>query len=279
MPNCRVLETGIYFLNQPYHINGDKGYKYDHWGVDITDYSQGYNRLCWIVAHSDGVVVGVRTDSVGYEGGGSYGNYVLLRHSNGCYTLYAHLAFNTIKVAYGQKVTKGQILAYMDNTGTSEGGHLHFEIRDQNGWRMDPEPWLNKAFPGEETKIWKQQWHLYENGKMLTGWQKVNSKWYYMDANGIMITGWLWDKNYNGWFLFALSGEMLTGWQKVNNKWYYMQPSNDGTHMTGIMRTGWLKDAGKWYYLDPATGAMYANGTYTINGKSYSFRADGSLVE
>ena len=56
-----------------------------------------------------------------------YGNYVVISHGNGIYTLYAHLA--SISVADGQSVTVGQQVGVIGSTGHSTGPHLHFEVR------------------------------------------------------------------------------------------------------------------------------------------------------
>lgn len=61
----------------------------------------------------------------GYNGG--YGQYVVIRHSNGVQTLYAHLSQNEVSV--GESVEAGQIIGRMGNTGRSTGPHLHFEVR------------------------------------------------------------------------------------------------------------------------------------------------------
>lgn len=143
---CRVLESGICSITQPYHINGQKGYSYDHWGIDITDFNGTYNVLGWEVAHSDGVVVEMRNNCTGFEYN-SYGNYVKLRHPNGMFTLYAHMYYGTVQVVVGQSVKKGQRLGYMGNTGTSYGGHLHWEVRRADDYKIDPEPYLNAELP------------------------------------------------------------------------------------------------------------------------------------
>lgn len=58
--------------------------------------------------------------------GVSYGKWVLVRHTNGLSTLYAHLSL--IKVSPGEAVQKGDILGYSGNTGYSTGPHLHFAV-------------------------------------------------------------------------------------------------------------------------------------------------------
>jgi LysM repeat protein len=61
----------------------------------------------------------------GWNGG--YGNYVIISHSNGTQTLYAHNQKNFVKV--GDRVEQDQIIARVGNTGKSTGPHVHFEIR------------------------------------------------------------------------------------------------------------------------------------------------------
>lgn len=137
---CRVLESGMCIITQGYK----KGV---HDGVDLVNTnSKGEHILGWEVAHSDGVVVATRNNCTGFEKG-SYGNYVKLKHNDGYYTLYAHMAYKTVKVKVGDKVKKGQVLGYMGNTGYSFGGHLHFEVRNTSDVRIDPTPYLDKDLP------------------------------------------------------------------------------------------------------------------------------------
>lgn len=132
----RVIEGGYCEITQGYK-NGV------HNGIDIVN--RGYT-LGYITAHSDGVVVETRNDCNSFESG-SYGNYVKIKHDNGYYTLYAHGAYHSVNVSKGKKVSKGDRLMYMGNTGYSFGGHLHFEVRNNNDVRIDPTPYLDSNLP------------------------------------------------------------------------------------------------------------------------------------
>jgi murein DD-endopeptidase MepM/ murein hydrolase activator NlpD len=57
----------------------------------------------------------------------SYGNVIVIRHSNGLETYYAHLSKSNVIV--GQEVFAGEVIGLGGNTGKSRGSHLHFEIR------------------------------------------------------------------------------------------------------------------------------------------------------
>ncbi|MEY2665382.1 MAG: hypothetical protein RLZZ480_487 [Candidatus Parcubacteria bacterium] len=77
-----------------------------------------------IRAAAAGTVIVARADG-GWNGG--YGNYIVVKHSNGTQTLYAHLS--SLSVGSGESVEQGQTIGGMGNTGKSTGTHLHFEVR------------------------------------------------------------------------------------------------------------------------------------------------------
>ena len=61
-----------------------------------------------------------------YDGDG-YGNYIIIDHNNGYWSLYAHMKQVYVKV--GQTVNHNTILGIEGSTGRSTGSHLHLEIR------------------------------------------------------------------------------------------------------------------------------------------------------
>lgn len=74
-----------------------------------------------------------------------YGNLVIVEHSDGSRTWYAHLS--RIDVRSGQRVDRAKLLGAVGSTGHSSGPHLHFEIRDKNGRTFDPAKVLRSNTP------------------------------------------------------------------------------------------------------------------------------------
>jgi murein DD-endopeptidase MepM/ murein hydrolase activator NlpD len=101
-------------------------YKF-HNGIDIAA-STGSS----ILAAYNGTVVGA-----GYNS--SMGNYVMIDHGDGLYTIYMHAS--ALYVTTGQNVAKGDTIAAVGSTGRSTGPHLHFGIR-LNGSYVNPHSYV-----------------------------------------------------------------------------------------------------------------------------------------
>lgn len=102
---------------------------YLHKGIDIA-----YRRGIEVVSAANGKVIERKYDPMGF------GNYIVIRHSYGFATKYAHL--DNVYVEEGDSVTQGQKIGTMGNTGLSTGPHLHFEVRI-GSQVVDPERFLN----------------------------------------------------------------------------------------------------------------------------------------
>ena len=100
-----------------------------HKGIDI---SNGVGTP--VKAPQDGVVV-----SFGWNG--TYGLAMQVQHNFGWSTYYAHLSGAAVKV--GDKVKKGQTIAFVGMTGLTTGSHLHYEIH-LNGTPVDPARYLGR---------------------------------------------------------------------------------------------------------------------------------------
>lgn len=136
--NVDIGGTWYWPTNHPYVITSRYAWRWGslHEGIDIS--GTGYKSP--VYASLDGEVV-----SAQYGGmmGKSAGCNVVLRHDNGYYTVYAHMATKYSKdvsykiynssecdmiVSVGQKVKRGQQIGKMGKTGTATGVHLHFAL-------------------------------------------------------------------------------------------------------------------------------------------------------
>jgi murein DD-endopeptidase MepM/ murein hydrolase activator NlpD len=96
-------------------FNGEGAF---HSGIDISAASGSPVR-----ATADGVVTG-------QEMGAGYGREVVLDHGHDVVTVYGHLS--AAAVFPGQRVTQGQVIGYVGQTGRATGPHLHYEVRLHN---------------------------------------------------------------------------------------------------------------------------------------------------
>ena len=124
-------------------VNGPLGTPYHQKG---SSWSSGYHTGVDFVVPT-GTPVKAAGPGVVYSAGwaGSYGNQVIIRHDDGMYSQYAHLA-KTPLVKAGQKVSGGQQIGVSGATGNVTGPHLHFEIRTGPAYGTDisPIPYLRK---------------------------------------------------------------------------------------------------------------------------------------
>ncbi len=97
-----------------------------HKGIDI------YKPECAgteVTASAGGTVIQA------HDKGNGYGNCVIIDHGGGISTLYAHNS--SVAVNVGDRVTQGQVIAYIGHTGYALGDHCHFEVRI-DGMHTDP---------------------------------------------------------------------------------------------------------------------------------------------
>lgn len=112
-PVNSYVTTGMYYSSGAYHGAVDFG-------------AAGVNGMP-VYAAADGIVHITAALTT------SYGNYVIIAHYNGLYTLYAHGQAGSICVSEGQAVKQGQQIMRVGSTGNSTGPHLHFEVRKSPG--------------------------------------------------------------------------------------------------------------------------------------------------
>lgn len=112
-----------------YRIHPTLGIEKFHNGVDMAAPSGSP-----ILAAYDGKVVAADYSS-------SMGNYIMINHGDGLYTIYMHAS--ALYVSKGQEVSKGQTIAAVGSTGRSTGPHLHFGVR-KDGNYVNPWQYLGR---------------------------------------------------------------------------------------------------------------------------------------
>ena len=121
--------SGQFIWPVPGYRNCSRWYGSGHKGVDICA-SAGTP----IYASAGGTVTKAGYNKAG--AGTGYGYSVIISHSGGYTTVYAHCL--SLAVSAGQTVRQGQLIGYVGSTGRSSGNHCHFEIR-RNGSYIAPQ--------------------------------------------------------------------------------------------------------------------------------------------
>ena len=83
-----------------------------------------------------------------------YGELIEIDHGFGYKTRYAHLSARFVKP--GEKVTRGQVIGEVGNTGVSSGPHLHYEVRYREN-SVNPIHFFNKDMSAESYKELMEQ--------------------------------------------------------------------------------------------------------------------------
>lgn len=120
-PECRVITS--------YWGDGR-----NHKGLDLACNGSAYGKDI-LAAESGRVIRAYWTD----DWASGWGYHIMIDHGDGYATLYAHCSQLLVNV--GDYVERGQLIAYVGNTGNSFGAHLHFECW-YNGVQYDPAPYL-----------------------------------------------------------------------------------------------------------------------------------------
>jgi len=143
------------------HRNRSGGFAIDALGLDRNhapvlrpgsdrpqDYA-GWGRP--IIAPAAGIVVQARNDrpdqprdgvsdpayfAPEYPNGGDVGNNVVIDHGSAEFSLLAHMRMGSVRVRTGERVTQGQRLGELGNSGDTSGPHLHYQLQDGPRWEF-----------------------------------------------------------------------------------------------------------------------------------------------
>jgi murein DD-endopeptidase MepM/ murein hydrolase activator NlpD len=168
--NGTYVLTAYFDHSDPYYLNDNEVVIYT--GESVTDCNphcyQGHSGYDWgmgegtpILAAADGIVKELTPGN----DPGTYGNSIILEHSNGYHTLYAHLReTNPFNVQEDQPVEAGDVIGWSGDSGSPDSYHLHFgvyrglfsranynesNVTDPFGWQGSlPDPLIN--YPSTE---------------------------------------------------------------------------------------------------------------------------------
>jgi hypothetical protein len=110
----------------------------DAFAIDV-DMPIGTN----ILAARAGIVTAIEGQY--QDGNKQKANFVKVQHDDGTVAQYFHLTLNGPKVAVGERVTQGQLVAQSGNTGDSTQPHLHFQVDACAGQGSIPVTFKNTA--------------------------------------------------------------------------------------------------------------------------------------
>lgn len=144
----QVLWGGRTYADNPHASVSDMRFALDLLQRKNGSSAQGAGRknedyFAWnqpVIAPADGVVV-VADDGVADNvpnraaAGNLYGNLLVIDHGTEEFTLLGHLKKGSLLVKPGDRVTQGQRLARVGNSGMSTEPHLHFQLMDTADWR------------------------------------------------------------------------------------------------------------------------------------------------
>lgn len=151
--------------------------------------------------------------------------------------IYIHAAAGKITFKQGSKTITFNI--------PYQGEEKEGWVKNTVGWwyRYKDGTWPANRFADLRWSQGISTFYFNERGYMVTGWKKVDGKWYFFD-----------EKN----------GDMKKGWIFWSGSWFYLDPE------TGVMHTGWIEYKGRKCYLEPS-GRALRNCDRVIDGKTYRF--------
>lgn len=109
----KVITSSFGYRSDPF-----KGISAYHSGIDIAG------------SIGDPIYAAMEGEVTASDQMGARGKYIIIKHANGLETWYMHL--NSMTVSAGDKVSKGEQIGTLGNTGRSTGPHLHFQVIKQN---------------------------------------------------------------------------------------------------------------------------------------------------
>ncbi|WP_299245786.1 peptidoglycan DD-metalloendopeptidase family protein [uncultured Aquimarina sp.] len=165
-----------------------------------------------------------------------YGRLVIIRHSDGTRTYYAHN--KTLLVSQGQSVQKGQVIALEGTTGGSTGDHIHFEWRAAGGNSPTPGSFVDAGQP--------RQNYIYRSQNTFGSQADTQAPTTSISAVGGNTQSGNFTTNYNDTDNVGVTRRFYQALEKYGSNWYANRGNGFFNDNFNVFYSGYVKGSGNW---------------------------------
>ncbi|WP_299437972.1 peptidoglycan DD-metalloendopeptidase family protein [uncultured Aquimarina sp.] len=192
-----------------------------------------------------------------------YGRLVIVRHSDGTRTYYAHN--KTLLVSQGQSVQKGQVIALEGTTGGSTGDHIHFEWRAAGGNSPTPGSFVDAGQP--------RQNYIYRSQNSFGSSADTQAPTTSISAVGGTTQSGDFIANFNDNDNVGVTRRFYQALEKYGSNWYANRGNGFFNDNFNIFYSGYTKGAGDW---EINNGHLRQSNTSSDNTKLNTFLSQNS---
>ncbi|MBW1298069.1 peptidoglycan DD-metalloendopeptidase family protein, partial [Aquimarina litoralis] len=165
-----------------------------------------------------------------------YGRLVIIRHSDGTRTYYAHN--KTLLVSQGQSVQKGQVIALEGTTGGSTGDHIHFEWRASGGNSPTPGSFSDAGQP--------RQNFIYRSRNSFGSQADTQAPTTSISATGGNTQSGDFTANYTDSDNIAVTRRFYQALEQYGNNWYANRGNGFFNDNFNVLYSGYTYGEGNW---------------------------------
>ncbi len=192
-----------------------------------------------------------------------YGRLVIIRHSDGTRTYYAHN--KTLLVNQGQSVQKGQVIALEGTTGGSTGDHIHFEWRAAGGNSPTPGSFVDAGQP--------RQNYIYRSQNSFGSQADTQRPTTSISAVGGNTQSGDFTANYSDSDNVGVTRRFYQVLEKYESNWYANRGNGFFNDNFNIFYSGYTLGAGDWKINN---GHLRQSNTSSDNTKLNTFLSQNS---
>ncbi|MFD2565262.1 peptidoglycan DD-metalloendopeptidase family protein [Aquimarina rubra] len=192
-----------------------------------------------------------------------YGRLVIIRHSDGTRTYYAHN--KTLLVSQGQSVQKGQVIALEGTTGGSTGDHIHFEWRAAGGNSPTPGSFVDAGQP--------RQNYIYRSQNSFGSSADTQAPTTTISAAGGSTQSGDFTVTYSDSDNVGVTRRFYQALEKYGSNWYANRGNGFFNDNFNIFYSGYTKGAGNWTINN---GHLRQSNTSSDNTKLNTFLSQNS---